>query len=246
MYPTHNTTHIPPTILIQAQNFNVAYVRAIRYILREGVELTIGDVKNPKHILDTCMAIELTGDAIRQIENREIYNDYPFRHIDAYCDEFTREYLSEYINKPDDEQFSYLYFERLARCRDIDQIAELRCRLETQVDTGIASNRCQAITWRVAADIDSIASPCLQRVWIRYLGDMSVEVHLDWRSRDCYTAWQANIIAIVSMLNREVIKPNGCQIVKIVDYSDSLHIYQSDVAAAMNVKAVQNYLPIRR
>jgi thymidylate synthase len=238
--------HIPPTILIREQNFNVAYVRAVRYILREGVKLIIGDVKNPKSVLDTCMTIELTGDAIRQVENHEIHDDYPFKHIRAYCDEFTREYLSDYINKPDDEQFTYLYFGRLVMCHDIDQIAELRCRLETQLDTGIASNRCQAITWRVAADIDSVSSPCLQRVAVRYLGDSSVEVYLDWRSRDCYIAWQANIIALIDMLNREVIKPNNCQIVKITDYSDSMHIYQSDVSAAMNVKAVQNCFPNRR
>jgi len=53
---------------------------------------------------------------------------------------------------------------------------------------------------------------CLQRIWIRYLGDQSVEVHLTWRSRDLYTAWQANIVAIIDMLNR----------------ADSLHIYESD------------------
>ncbi|RLG22651.1 hypothetical protein DRN77_05805 [Methanosarcinales archaeon] len=68
----------------------------------------------------------------------------------------------------------------------------------------------------------------MQRIVIRYLGGDDADVHLTWRSRDLYTAWQVNIIAIIDMLNREVIRPNGCRIVKIVDYSDSLHIYESD------------------
>ncbi|NIA12244.1 MAG: hypothetical protein GWP10_21630, partial [Nitrospiraceae bacterium] len=38
-------------------------------------------------------------------------------------------------------------------------------------------------------------------------------------------------IAIIDMLNREVIRPNGCRIVKLVDYSDSLHIYESEKGA---------------
>jgi hypothetical protein len=40
-----------------------------------------------------------------------------------------------------------------------------------------------------------------------------------------------NIVAIIDMLNREIIRPNNCRIVKLVDYVDSLHIYESDTEA---------------
>jgi thymidylate synthase len=233
---------IPPTILIRDTDFSSAWARAVRYVLREGVDITIGDSTEPKPIRDICATIELTGDAIRQIDDRKLHPQFPFKHIDPYCDEFTREYLIEYIEKPDREQFSYLYFHRLAVYRScFDQMRFLRDRLRLQMNTDISSNRDQAITWDAEQDFNSTSPPCLQRIWIRYLGDQSVEVHLTWRSRDLYTAWQANIIALVDMLNREVIRPNNCRIVKLVDYSDSLHIYNSDETAAAQVKIVPTF-----
>ena len=121
----------------------------------------------------------------------------------------------------------------------IDQIKTLNHFLATQIHNEISSNRDQSVTWRADDDLGADAAPCLQRIWIRYLGDHSVEVHLEWRSCDLYTAWQVNIIALVDMLNREVIRPNNCRIVKLVDYSDSAHIYKSDAYAANDVKSVR-------
>ena len=233
---------LSPTILIQKDDFHNAWARAVRYVLSDGRKITIGDASEQKPIQDACVLFELTGDAIRQIEKRELHPQFPFRHIDQYCEEFTRDYLIDYINKPDKEKFSYLYFHRLVVYQScFDQMAYLRRRLAVQVDTGIPSNRDQAITWDAEQDFDSASPPCLQRIWIRYLGDKSVEVHLTWRSRDLYTAWQANIIAIIDMLNREIILPNGCKIVKIVDFADSLHIYESDETAADQVKIVPTF-----
>lgn len=236
-------TRLPSTFLVRENNFANAWARSVQFVLREGVREVIGSTIEPKGILDTCMLIELRGDALREVERKEIHPQFPFKHISQYCEEFSREYLAEYIEKPWRKQFSYLYFERLAMYGDSpgrlrDQITALRKDLKVQMDTGILSNRNQAITWMPYIDIGNAAAPCLQRIWIKYLGDRDVEVHLTWRSRDLYTAWQANIIAIIDMLNREVIEPNMCWIKKIVDYTDSMHIYQSDVPAASEVKLV--------
>jgi hypothetical protein len=40
-------------------------------------------------------------------------------------------------------------------------------------------------------------------------------------------AWQANLIAIVDCINREIVKPNRCTIGRVVDFSDSLHLYDN-------------------
>ena len=242
---------LPPTSLIEDTNFHNAYARAVRTVIRDGIDIVIGDISEPKPIRDSCMTISLTGNAITQIENRELHLQFPFRHIDQYCEEFTRKYLSHYLAKPSEERFSYLYLERLARYGDIahgytDQLVYSQHRLREEIEYDISSNRHQAITWRPSTDILSSASPCLQRIWIRYLGDHAVEVHLTWRSRDLYTAWQANIIALIDMLNREVIEPNMCRIVKLVDYADSMHIYKSDWEAAKLVKIVQTNPQTRR
>ncbi len=151
---------LPPTILIQEDDFHNAWARAVRYVLRDGRKITIGDASGPKPIRDACVLFELTGDAIRQIEDRELHPQFPFQHIDPYCEEFTREYLSQYIEKPDQERFSYLYFERLAMYGDIDQMALLRKCLATQIDTGIGSNRHHAITWQAKTDLGSTSPPC--------------------------------------------------------------------------------------
>jgi hypothetical protein len=230
--------------LIEERNFHNAWVKAIHAVLRNGADLVIGGSDERKPIRDSCMLISMTGTAIKQIEARELHPQYPFRRIEEYCNEFTRPFLAEYSSKPANERFSYLYFERLAQyeaapgSNHSDQIALLKNALADQIKQNITSNRSQAITWYVPSDIKRSSPPCLQRLQIRYIPENNVDVHLTWRSRDLFTAWQSNIICIIEMLNREVIKPNNCRIVRIIDYSDSLHLYARDIEDAKKVKFV--------
>ena len=190
------------------------------------------------------MLISMTGNAIKQIEARELHPQYPFKRVEEYCNEFTRAFLEEYSSKPEKERFSYLYFERLAHYEapssssSSDQIALLKDALADQIKQNITSNRAQAITWYVPYDIQRSSPPCLQRIQIRSIPENKVDVHLTWRSRDLFTAWQSNIVCIIEMLNREVLRPNNCQIVRIIDYSDSLHIYARDIEDAKKVTLV--------
>lgn len=231
--------NLPPTIFIKDIDFHSAWSRAIRVAVLRGIPIVIGSEEEPKPIRDICGMFELTGNAIRQIEDRELHPQFPFRHIEPYCEEFTREYQKEYELKEESEKFTYTYFDRLTNYFNIDQLKYMNIDLAHQKGDGISSNRNQSITWDPNEDIDNSASPCLQNIWIRYIGNDQVEVHWHFRSRDLFSAWQANIIALVDMLNREVIHPNNCKIVKIIDYSDSLHIYESDLFAANNVDAVK-------
>ena len=230
--------------LIEERNFHNAWAKAIRAVLSKGPDLVIGGGEERKPIKDSCMSISLTGNAIKQIEARELHPQYPFRRIEEYCHEFTRAFLEEYSSKPVQERFSYLYFERLAHYETpsgssrSDQIALLKDALADQIKQDITSNRAQAITWYVPSDIRGSSPPCLQRIQIRYIPENKVDVHLTWRSRDLFTAWQSNIVCITAMLNREVIKPNNCQIVRIIDYSDSLHLYARDIEDARKIKLV--------
>lgn len=230
--------------LIEERNFHNAWAKAIHTILSKGTNLVIGGGDERKPIKDSCMLISMTGNAIKQIEAREVHPQCPFRRIVEYCNEFTRAFLDEYRSKPLNEQFSYLYFERLTHYEpsssenSSDQIALLKNALADQIRQDITSNRAEAITWYVPFDIKRSSPPCLQRIQIRYIPEYKVDVHLTWRSRDLFTAWQSNIVCIIEMLNREVIKPNNCQIIRIIDYSDSLHIYTRDLEEAKKVKLV--------
>ena len=228
------------TDMIEGNNFHNVWWKAVHNVIKNGTDLVIGGGEERKPIKDSCMLISLTGNAIKQVEKREIHPQYPFKNVDEYCEEFTREYLEDYIKMDPELRFSYLYFERLAYFKwgGYDQLTRLCIQLHELIYGNITSNRMQVTTWYPRSDSLSSSPPCLQRIQIRYIPENKVDVHLTWRSRDLYGAWQANVIAIVDMLNREVIKPNGCEIIRIVDFSDSLHIYKTDSEAAKKVKLV--------
>jgi thymidylate synthase len=106
-----------------------------------------------------------------------------------------------------------------------------------QVKSGIFSNRHQAITWIPEIDIMSPEPPCLQRIWVSLIDIKAIEIHLDWRSRDLHDAWLVNLIAIINMLHRDIAKPNNCEIVRVVDSCDSLHIYAGQIDKAKTLLA---------
>jgi len=235
---------------IEEKNFHNAYAKAIQAVLREGADLVIGGAEERKLIKDSCMMIVLEGNAIKQIENKDLHPQFPTRkaHLDKYCEEFTVDFFRKYEQKPESEKFDYLYIDRIINYPTVEgvylpsmnQLYNLYRHLKDAKEDNITSNRHQAITWIPSKDFGwgSKASACLQRIQIRYIPKNKVDVHLMWRSRDLYAAWQSNVICLIDMLNREVIKPNNCQIVRIIDFSNSLHIYKTDMVEAKKVKLV--------
>lgn len=218
---------------IRSSNFHAAWVDAIRFVLDHGTEITFGSER--KRALDSTQLIILEGNAIEQIRRRETHPLFPFRGeaLRSYCSEFTREFLDDYAACDSTSRFDYTYLERFLH--STDQLRYMRENLHAQVETGVLSNTCQAVTWIPEIDCLSRAAPCLQRIWLRLSGDRTVDMHLSWRSRDLYGAWQANLIALTYMIEREVLQPCRCTLSSIVDFSDSLHIYMSDLDAAQRV-----------
>jgi thymidylate synthase len=235
---------LSPFNVVEETNFANAWVKAVKFVMKKKHEIVFGIDK--KVAYDSKQMIILTGNAIRQIENREFHPDFPFKLADQYCEELTREFLNKYWMKPIEEKFAYLYFERLSEYGDdlekaglrIDQLVYMRNNLRSQIERKVLENTCQAITWVPKIDIYQKATPCLQRLQVRYCGDGLVDVALDWRSRDLFGAWQVNIIAIVNMLNLYVLKPNNCKIDRLSDSSFSLHVYRHDWDAAGRVELV--------
>jgi thymidylate synthase len=225
-----NKKKLPPFRSFESNDFNNAWEQVLHTIITEGKEIVFGDKNDKKNALDSVQTIVLNENAVRQIERHEIHDNFPFRSIEPYVKTFTYEFWSEnYVHEDPDKRHDYLYFDRLIRKH---QMTFMRRRLEEQIDNDISSNRCQAITWDIDRDANHEVTPCFQRAWIRYEGDSNVVLHLSWRSRDAYNAYQANIIALTDLFNREVIKPCGCKIIRIIDSNDSLHIYRADVDAA--------------
>jgi len=231
-------------VTLKSNDVMEAWIRLVKYCLQNEAPIVFGDENDPKRIgAEICSRVVLEKNAVEQLINGVALGDDPRcpfgkNAIQAYINEYTLEYIEEQSKLPigDNKKFTYTYYDRLRRYpvgnEMIDQIAALRDNVGRQVKSGIFSNRHQAITWIPEIDIMSSEPPCLQRIWVSLVDIQAIEVHLDWRSRDLHDAWLANLIAIVSMLHRDIAKPNNCEIVRVVDSCDSLHIYAGQLEKA--------------
>ena len=138
------------TDIVEENDFHRAWTSAVQMVLMNGADLVIGGEEERKPIKDSCMLIALEGEAIKQIERKEVHPQYPFKMVGEYCKEFTYEFLVDYYTKPKEQQFAYLYMDRLISAPsndcgeyrlDFDQISVLRDALEGQKEHNITSNR---------------------------------------------------------------------------------------------------------
>ncbi len=220
------SVEFPPNVEIDEEDFKRAWAKLVMKIVQVGMELPTEYGNLSK---DVCSRVTLSGGAIGQILKRDVHQGDPFgkKRIEEYMQQYTREYDWK------KQGFEYTYMERLTKYNErIDQLGVLKDRLKD----GTVTRRAQAITWIPERDFATEHPPCLQRIWIRPLGEKRCEVHLSWRSRDAYGAWNSNICAIVDMLYREVLTPNNLKIVKLVDFCNSAHIYDYDWNAANKVR----------
>jgi thymidylate synthase len=236
---------------INSGDFNIAWLTAMNNVLKSDTDVIFGSAEEPKYIKDSCQGISLTGNAIDQISSGTLHPDFSFKSVEQYKQEFDVDFLARYNDWPEEKKFTYLYVERIVQYKGknktIDQLKVLRDQLEDQINNKIASNRSQAITWEPEVDTISNASPCFQRAWSRWIGEEDevnyTDLHLDWRSRDLFNAWQPNLIAVTWMMNKYVYGPNNCKIYRLIDKNDSLHIYRGDVELAKSI--VEKRLPFR-
>jgi len=85
------------------------------------------------------------------------------------------------------------------------------------------SRRAQAITWRPIADNLREDPPCLQSIWCRVFGD-KLRMNTCWRSRDLFGAWEANVNAMLQIMQR-IAEGLEVETGDYFDFSNSLHIY---------------------
>jgi thymidylate synthase len=229
-------------VLIKEVDFMRAWIKLLEHCIRNENLIPFGSKDDPKAIRgEICSRVVLEQSAVKQVLDGINYLPkygklFPFgaRFIEHYVNEYTLRYIEEQamLGKEDKRKFTYTYYDRFKRYPTsngiIDQVDALRENLKKQIENNIFSNRHQMITWIPEIDTFSPEPPCLQRVWISLIENNSIEVHLDWRSRDLYGAWHVNLVAIINMINRDIAKPNNCEIVRIIDSCDSLHIYNGD------------------
>jgi hypothetical protein len=221
---------MPPTISIESDDFHNCWYMINKRIMSEG--LYIYDCPAEEKLTkDVCAIITLTGDAIKQIENKELHTDCKLKSgLATYLQQFV--YDSDEYKKSNNEQ-KYTYAGRMLW--DVNYIT--KCEHESfMYDRGL-----QLTTWQKYSDLCSDTRPCLQRVWIRQLTDDTCELHTTYRSHDAYGAWQFNNIGIYQFAKQYIIGKD-VEVVKIVEFNDSLHIYDYDWDSAMNIRRDDAYI----
>lgn len=215
----------PPTNLIQAAGLADAWAQAVNFVMKYGMEIKTEYGPMSK---DICSVIEIRDPYAEPM----LHPQFPTKelHVKEYLKQWERDYDWK------KQGFEYNYMDRLinypSRGSDVDQLKAIRELLPQGV-----SRRRQAITWIPERDLFvKEDQPCLQRLWVRALGDGNAEMHCMWRSRDLYAAWNSNMVGLLTMIKREVLEPNGLKLVKVVDFCNSLHIYEADWESAAKVK----------
>lgn len=137
-------------------------------------------------------------------------------YLAAYLEQFKRGYS---------HGFAYTYIDRLTKVSDqLGFIREqlLKGRKETK--------RLNAITWDVTKDMDENNKnpPCLQSVWVYPYTDNQLDIHIRFRSWDIYKAFQADILGLSFMFNKELLEPTGYKLKTLRCYGDNCHIYAED------------------
>jgi thymidylate synthase (methanogen type) len=215
----------PPTNLIQASGLADAWGQAVNFVMKNGMEIKTEYGPMSK---DICSIIEIREPFAEPM----LHPQFPTKEL--HVKEYVRQWERDYDWKK--QGFEYNYMDRLinypSRGKDVDQLKAIRELLPQGV-----SRRRQAITWIPERDLFvKEDQPCLQRLWVRDIGNGNAEMHCMWRSRDLFAAWNSNMVGLLTMIKREVLEPNKLKLVKVVDFCNSMHIYEADWEAAALVK----------
>ena len=231
----------PPNFELESKDFANSWELAVKFCMKNGyVDSTDTGLKSK----DMCSRITLTGKAINQIKSRQLHNKFPTKeqHLTEYVKQFTSDF--------DASVFEYTYFDRLVNYPVTERYyAEFSNSYINQLENishelRQGSRRNQALTWIPSEDQRSVEPPCLQRIWIRVLEEPDyefgikkkgmVEAHLSWRSRDLFSAWMSNLVAVIFMVYNQILK-DDYEIVKLVDSVNAAHIQEADWKQAGNV-----------
>jgi thymidylate synthase len=219
-----------PVLHSRGSTLPKAWENSIRELYKKGVLVKSQHSPQDLPSLDCTMIMEI----IHPTMEPRIHKYLPASLEDLY------EYVLEVVEGTKDhlsDQLDYTYHRRLTAHPEsgTNQIEYL---IETLTKTP-HSRRAQAITWASGIDTEKEYPPCLQRVWFRLLGfegRLTLNANTHWRSRDALKAAFMNSFAISELqkyvcveLSRKLSKPVVCG--RIVDISDSYHIYGKDIPA---------------
>lgn len=231
---------------IRSVSFPIAWQEAAKFIRKSTEEFSFGGGKEIKHARDSQCGIILDRHAVMEVLSHTVHPSDPFA-----TELKLQEYIKEYSDLFDASKFDYTYYnilkegfrEKIPICVlgvyddvEFNQIDALRKGLQKQCDERLSSNRNVAVLWNPAVHTYSrVAQPCWNECMVRWIRDGEVQIYTHFRSHDI-SAWGSNMVAMMEFLNRDVVKPCGCEIIEIIESNFSLHAYESDLDMLNNIK----------
>ncbi|MDO9353944.1 MAG: hypothetical protein Q7T55_09625 [Solirubrobacteraceae bacterium] len=233
---------------IRSVSFAKAWEEAVKFVRKSPEKLTFGRGKEVKHAVDSQCTIILDEHAVRDVLNHVVHPSDPFATPLKL-----KEYIAEYTDEYDASRFDYTYYNihkegyiAYGTCLTnpynipFNQIEALRFGLDKQCKERLSSNRNVAVLYNpVIHTYSDKAQPCWNEVMVRWKCEGQAQIYWTFRSHDLFSAWEGNTVAITEFLNREVVKPCGCEIVEICEFNYSLHIYDYDLPKANEIKILQ-------
>ena len=200
-------------------------------IVSEGKDIVFGYEK--KHARDTCMTIQIWGKAVKRLLNASTPKGFPFSG--DKLKEFNRQGV---MDDPNPFDFVYTYQQLLRKFEGcIDQLSNISLKLSKVIKNEVKDNGMIAILFHPDM-FDWQEKPCWNWLQVTYLGDKKLSVRLLFRSHDYGTAMWANLSFILHLLRHFVARPNECEIVEVILFSSSAHIYEGDMDNAEDVSGV--------
>lgn len=250
-----NRPKYPPTVNVSAIGLADAWQKLVKICLNEGAYKKRFYGK-PVNTLDIISLTEIRYPTLEPM----LHPQFPTKEL--HLAEYKKQWERDYDWRK--QGFEYSYMDRLTKYPSppnkehelVDQLGVIKERIAERIEKGdecLVSNRDQAITWRPSIDLfKKEDQPCLQRIQFfvhqypvecegNSRGIVRVgkgEIHVTWRSRDLYAAWNSNLIGLIGMVQREVFTPNNIELVRVVDFCNSNHIYEGDWASASLVKPI--------
>lgn len=214
-----------PTFFFSNDNIDTLHKEITSAIVESGKDITFGYEK--KHARDTCMTIQVYGKAVKRLLNGSVPKGFPFSG--DKLKEFNRQGV---MDNPNPFDFVYTYQQLLRKFESntqisIDQLDNIRHRIGEAIYTGVRDNGSVGILFHPNM-ISWQEKPCWNWLQVVYLGDNKLSVRFLFRSHDYGTAMWANLSFILHLLRHFVARPNECEIVEVILFSSSAHIYEGD------------------
>jgi len=226
----------PPTTtrLFSGEDIDLIHKDVTAAIVEDGKDIIFGHEE--KHARDTCMTIHIWGKGIKRLLNGSTPKGFPFGG--EKLKEFNRQGVMDETNP---FAFVYTYQGLLRKPGSVfgyaDQLSDISMKLKRVINRGVGDNGMVAVLFHPNM-FDWDEKPCWNWLQVTYLGNNKISLRLLFRSHDYGTAMPANLSFILNLLRHFVARPNNCEIVEVILFSSSAHIYEGDADNAEKVSGI--------